>query len=251
MDVSDDSSRVTTVETAFELLETIVRRDGCRITELAEEHDLAKSTVHRHLTTLEELEYVVNDDGIFRTGFRFLKIGERTRARLDEYELVERNVAALADETNECVQFMVEEHGWAVYVFRDRGDNAVATDAEIGDRLPIHACAGGKAILAFSDDDRLEEIIDDRGLPQLTDATITDRDELVEQLAAVRERGYSCNDQESADSLRAFGVPIRYEDGRVLGALSVSGPIRRFQDDSLATRLLETANELELKIRYA
>lgn len=250
-----EDGRVKTTETAFEIIEYLSERDGGRISAVAADLDLAKSTVHRHLHTLVELEYVVEEDGVFRPGLGFLQLGERTRSRREAYRLASEAVADLAAETEERAQFVVEEHGRGVYVFRETGPRAVHTDSEIGKRIPIHATAAGKAILAFLPDDRVAEILDRRGLPAVTDHTITDERTLQDELAEIRERGYSSNRQENTPGLRAIGVPVKREDGTPIGALSVSGPTHRFQgprfERELPNLLLGTANELELNVQYA
>ncbi|ELY50421.1 IclR family transcriptional regulator [Natronolimnohabitans innermongolicus] len=252
---NQDRGRVKTTETAFRIVELLMERDGMRLSELARELGVAKSTAHRHLSTLLDLEYVTENNGVYRTGLRFLEIGEQTRTRTDAYRLAEEKVADLAAETEERSQFIVEEHGQGVYLFRETGDRAVHTDSEIGKRIPIHATAAGKAILANLSDERIEEIIDQRGLPALTEHTTTDEEALWTELAEIRDRGYSTNDQENTSGLRAIGVPVRYEDGEPLGALSVSGPTHRFQktlfNETLPNLLLGTANELELNIQYS
>ncbi|THE66130.1 IclR family transcriptional regulator [Salinadaptatus halalkaliphilus] len=250
-----ERGRVKTMETAFDIIETLVALDGGRISEVASELGLAKSTAHRHLTTLEELEYVVVDDGVYRPGLRFLQIGEQTRTRQEAYELAKEKVTDLAAETEERSQFIVEEYGRGVYVFRDTGQRAVHTDSEIGKRIPIHATAAGKALLATLSDERITEIIDHRGLPALTEHTITDESTLRSELEGIRDRGYSINQQENTIGLRAIGVPVEHGDGTPFGALSVSGPTHRFQgtlfEETLPNLMLGTANELELNIQYS
>jgi len=255
MGTTNEKGRVKTMETAFEIVEALADRDGGQISELASELDLAKSTVHRHLTTLEALEYVVNDDGVYRTGLRFLQLGEQTRTRSDAYQLASEKVADLAAETDERAQFIAPEHGQGVYVYRETGSRAVHTDSQIGKRIPIHATAAGKAILASMTDDRVTEILERRGLPAQTDQTITDESALRAELEAISERGYSINRQENTAGLRAIGVAVEREDGTPLGALSVSGPTHRFRgrlfETTLPNLLLGTANELELNIQYS
>lgn len=255
MVANDDRGRVKTVETTLEIVGVLMQHEGARISEVASELGLAKSTAHRHLTTLEELEYVVNEDGVFRPGLRFLQIGEQTRTRRDAFQLAKEKVVALADETEERSQFIVEEYGRGVYVFRGTGSRAVHTDSEIGKRVPIHATAAGKAILASLPEKRVTDIINKRGLSSVTEHTITSEEELREELANIRDRGYSINHEENTIGLRAIGVPVEAGDGTTLGALSVSGPTHRFQgtlfEETLPNLLLGTANELELNIHYS
>ena len=255
MSMETDPGTVKTTGTAFEIIEMLAREDGGHITELSTELGLAKSTIHRHLSTLEELGYVVKEDNKYQLGFRFLKLGEYTRSRDEIYKLAKEQVQKIAERTDERAQFIVEEHGEAVYVFRETGEHAVQTDSEIGKRIPLHATAAGKAILSRLSREEVDEIIEQHGLSAMTANTNSDSDELHDELQTIRDRGFSINHQENIEGLRAIGVPIEYPDGRVFGALSVSGPIHRFRgefvEDTIPSLLLGTANELELNIKYS
>ncbi|MFC6767674.1 IclR family transcriptional regulator [Natrinema soli] len=255
METYTDPGTVKATRTTFEIIETLAEADGGQITEIADELGLAKSTIHRHLATLEDLEYVVKDGDRYRIGFRFLELGEGTKKRTDTYQMASQKVKKIAEQTAERAQFVVEEHGKAVYVFGETGEHAVQTDSVIGKYRPLQSMAAGKAILAYLPEERVEEIIQQHGLPSLTENTITDEDELYEELEEIRERGYSINDQETIPGLRAIGVPIECPDGGVFGALSVSGPTHRVQGDRLEETipniLLGTANELELDMKYS
>lgn len=250
-----DKRSVKTVQTAFDILEFLKENDGETLAGLTDQFDLAKSSIHRHLTTLEQREYVVKEGGIYYPSFMFLDFGEYTRTRNNAYILMKEKVEVLAEETGERVQFIVEEHGYAVYVHRDFGDHAVQTDPGIGKRIPLHATAAGKAILAELPQQRVDEIIERRELTAVTEQTITDLDTLSTELDEIAERGYSINDQENLKGLRAIGVSIQNPNGSVVGALSVSGPTHRITDEwlheDLPTLLLGTANEIELNIAYS
>lgn len=254
MGTNNKPQSVKTTDTVFDIVEALRDHNGARVTELADDLGLAKSTVYRHLTSLHEREYVTREGDEYYLGFRFLALGEHTRQRRQEYRLVREKVGELADETNERVQFAVEEHGKAVHVFREIGDNAVRTDWEIGKRVGLHETACGKAILAFLPDGRIHEVIDRHGLTASTENTITDQETLFEDLAAIRERGYAINREEFTDSLNAIGVPVHDQSGTVFGSISVSGPAHRMKGDrfeeDIPDLMLGVANEIEINSRF-
>jgi DNA-binding IclR family transcriptional regulator len=247
--------RVKTTQTALVILEHLRENNGMGITELASESGLAKSTVHRHLSTLCDEGYVVKEGDTYHIGLRFLNFGENAKNRKEEYSMAEEKVEELAEETEERVQFIVEEHGYSVYVHRALGRHAVRTDPGIGKRIPLHSVAAGKSILAHMSEEDVWQIIEDRGLPKITKNTITDSETLFEELEMIREQGYSVNDQENLDGLKAIGAPILGADGQVIGALSVSGPTHRMKgeyfESELPDLLLGVVNELELNIAYS
>lgn len=254
MTTGDGGRGLQTVETAFEILETLLELDGARVTELADELDAAQSTVHGYLKTMFDRGYVVKDGDVYHVGLRFLDLGGHARQRKRGYRLAGEKVNELASETEERVQFIVEEHGRGVYVHTGTGNQAVQMNARIGKMNYLHASAAGKAILAFESREAVEAMIDRWGLPEITENTITDRDELFEELETIRSRGYSVNKQESTVGLRSVGVPIRTESDGVLGALSLSGPSNRLRgepfEETIPALLSGAANELELKIEY-
>lgn len=250
------SGRVKTTESTVAIVEALQRMDGARITEVAAELGMAKSTAHRHLSTLLDLEYLTKEGDEYHVGLQFLNLGEYARGRKEAYRIIKPKVKQLAEKTAERAQFIVEEHGQGVYVHRATGDNAVHTpNTGIGKRNAIHATAAGKAILSCYERERIGRIIDRRGLPRLTENTITDEDRLFKQLAEIRDRGFSTNNEENIEGIRAVGVPMLYNDGRPIGALSISGPVHRMKGEwferEIPDLLLGTTSELELNIAYS
>lgn len=249
-----DSSTLKAADTMFGIVETVRDLGGARVTEVAAETGLAKSTVHRHLKSLEKHLFLVKEGDTYNVGLKFLSFGEYARHRRDVYDLARPLVDDLANQTDERALFMVEEHGQAVYLYRGIGNHAVHTNSRIGTYRHLHTIAGGKAILAYLPARRVEEIIDRWGLPAQTANTITDHEELYGELAAIRERGVAFNDEETIKGLRAVAVPVLGPNDAVYGTLSVSGPTRRIRGDwfeqEIPNLLLGTANELEINLKY-
>jgi len=243
---------LSTTETTFEILEALKRNDGARVTELAEELDIAPSTVHGHLATLLETGYVIKEGDVYQMGLAFLELGEYVRTRKEPFTIAESYTEQLADETDSRAVFTVEEHGKGVYMYTFSGDYAVWTYSTVGKRFPLHATAAGKSILSALPEGRIEAIIDRHGLNAETEQTITDREELLDELASIDERGYAFNHEEQLDGIKAIGVPVTGSDGHVVGAFSVASPANRMKgewfNEELPEIILATANEFELEI---
>ena len=244
---SNGSGRVKTARRVFDIVELVSDSDGVSTLEVADELDVAKSTAHGYLLTLEEQGWLVRDDERFRLGSTFLKYGRLTREQHGVLETIEPTLEWCADRTEETVWYTAEEQGTAVYLEKKTGSRAARTNGEIGKRAPLHASACGKAILAAQPDSRLEELT----LAAYTPATITSHERLREEIEAVRNSGVAYNDGETTSGLRAVACPIRHE-GHVVGAISVSGPEKRFTDDRYRERLPAllggAANEIELNL---
>ena len=254
-----DNSRkpgpVSTTRTSIEILETIKRRDGATITEVADELRIAPSTVHRHFGTLLDQGLVVYRDGKYRVGLRFLDFGIYARQALSFYDIAKAQVDMLANETGEKARLIATEDGLSILLYRAMGDHPLNTSARIGSRRPLHQLAAGKSILARLQEDEIDWIIDRHGLAGRTESTITNREDLLAELETVRQRGYGFNYSESIEGLNAVGTAFQDENGRPLGALSVSGPANRLKGDVLERELPElllgAVNEIEINLKYA
>lgn len=246
---------VHTTKTSLQIVEALRRLDAARIDELAEELDIAPSTVYRHLQTLRQYGYVVKEADFYRLGLQFLTIGGYVREQKPEYELAKEAVEELAEQTHERVQFEVEEQGERVFIYTATGKHAVQAKGTIGRRGPLHCSAAGKAILAELPDSRVMEIVEQHGLESVTENTITDMDTLLDELKEVREQGIAFNLEESTVGLRAAAASVTTPNGEVLGALSVSGPAHRMEGNRLREDIPNTlrglAQELELNIKYS
>lgn len=251
---ASDRNRVSTLATTFDVLELVYERDGARLIELADALDLAKSTVHRHVSTLQDRGYLVREGDVYHLSFRFLTLGEYVRTRNPVYEMAKPKVEQLAAETGERAQFTIEDNGYLVYVHTAMGEHAVKTDSGVGKHVPITTVSAGKAILAHLPTDRVRAIVDRRGLPARTENTITDEAALFAELETIRETGYAVNDEESTLGLKAISVAVVDRDESVVGAFGVSGPSHRFTDEriesELSPLLLGAANEFELDVQY-
>lgn len=220
------------VRTTLAVLDLITERDDVGVTEVATELAVSKGTAHNHLSTLEHEGYVVKTgEDRYRLGFKFLDLAHHAERRVGILDLVSGEVDALAEQSGEMALYTVEEHGIGVCLYRALGENAVQTPLYVGHRSPLHHTAVGKAILAHLPPERVEEILDRRGLTPQTPETITDREELYAQLEEVREQGFAFNRGETIPGLVGVGAPIVDQDNEVNGAISIIGPDSRMDED--------------------
>lgn len=250
-----DTTPVKAAKVSLEIVETIRELNGAGVSELADRLDKPTSTVHDHLQTLTQEEYLVKVDETYYVGTRFLQLGDQARARRKVFEIARPQVDELAEKTGEHANLMIDEHGLGVFLYRSRGPDAVQLDTHAGMRVPLQTTALGKTIMAHRPRDEVEEIIDHHGLPEVTETTITDRDELFAELEAVRERGYAYDDEERVKGMRCVAAPITDNDGRAIAAVSVSGPKSRMRDERFTEEIpqliLRSANVVEVNLTYS
>lgn len=245
---------VKSVQTTLDIIELLRERNGAHITEIADELGFSKGTIHSHLATLLENEYLIKDGDRYRLSLRYLELGEEVKERLDIYESARDEVDELATKTGEVAQFATEEHGKVVYVYKSRGENGVQTASSVGQRKYMHCISLGKAMLAHMTEQRVNNIIDRHGLPAFTDHTITSREALFSELESVREQGYAFDREELIDGLRCVAAPIVTDD-EVLGAVSISGPANRMEGDRFEQKLpnlaMRSANVIKINTQFS
>jgi len=233
MERSGVNAGIKTTMTTLDVIEEIREQEGAQTAEIAESLGMARSTIHKHLKTLQGRGYVRKIAGEYRLGLQFLNLGEHARTRWPWYSLIREAVADLGDRTDEDVDFVVEEkgrvytlcesyHKWEKYP-----DAGSGYRVDLGDWYYMHAVASGKAILATYSKEEVRAVVERWGLSALTDNTITDIDELFAELETVREQGYAIGDEEYVSGLRTVSKAVSPPEGAVLGALSVSGPAYR------------------------
>lgn len=253
--MANRGNTVGATETTLRILETLKELDGAGVTELSTRLGIPKSTVHSHLTTLWQNEYVVKNGDEYRVGLQFLEFGEYIRSRMRIYDIARPEVEHLANQTGELANLLVEEHGQGVYLCRERGKQAVELDTYAGMRVNLHCTALGKAILAYLPEAEVDTIVERHGLPKHTETTLTRPEELKRELAEIRERGYAYDNGERLAGLRCVAAPITSQDGCVLGAISVSGPSSRMKGEKFEQEvpelLLSAANVIELNMTYS
>ena len=241
---------ITTGGRMLSVMEVLEAEGGTGVTDVATRLDIAKSTAHDHLRTLQARKYVVKQDGEYRLGLRYLELGEAARAPWDEHTIIQEKVEELAKESQIRAQFLVPEHDEAVYVYRSTGPHSVPTNSRVGVRLPLHSVAAGKAILADFPAWRVKEMYEQDELVGRTEDTITDLTELQTALKRTRDRGYAVNNGESWEGVKAVGASVMEPDGSVLGGLSLSGAAHRVDTDEYGDLVKGAANEIELGLKY-
>lgn len=244
---------VNSLRTTFRIIEAM-SREGVGISELARNLDIPKSTVHDHVVSLRELGCLVEEDEKYRPSLEFLRLGELTKNQIEVYQASKDQLDRLADETRDFVSLVVEENGKAVICHTNVGDESIPVNVYGGIRMHMHTTAAGKAILAFLPPERVERILDQHGLPALTDNTITDKDELFEELDEIRDQKYALDDEERLIGVRSVGVPIIDRQEKVRGSLTIYGPAKLISDELFKEEypqlLLSSSNITEVSINY-
>jgi len=245
---------IASVETAFNIIEVVQEQGGCGVTDLANQMGVPKSTAHVYLKTLRNLGYVVNENGEYHLSLRFLELGGQIRRDLSIYGAARGEIDELARKTGEISTIGYEENGRRVLLYISEPAEAIADNAPTGEFTEMHWTAVGKALLSQHTDGEIRDIVEETGLPRATEHTITEIDELLREIDGIRSQGYSIEDEERTNGVRAVAIPIGSDAGSGYAAISIAGPKHRFSDERIEEELLpelrNTANVIELQYKH-
>lgn len=245
---------VQSVDRAVSILEILALRGEAGVTELAAELGVHKSTAFRLVAALEGRGLVeqVSDRGRYRLGFGIVRLAGAATAGLDIVRESQPVCERLAAELEETVNVAVAEGDACVNVSEVRGPAAIASHNWIGQRTPLHATSSGKVLLAHEPEERVATLLSSP-LVRYTPHTITDPAKLRSHLADVRGRGFASTLEEYEAGLNAIAAPLRGIDGRVVAAVSVSGPSYRLSADRIdqvAAALIAASEAISARLGY-
>lgn len=245
---------VQSVDRAVSVLEILARHGEAGVTEIADELDVHKSTAFRLLGVLENRGLVAQaqERGKYFLGAGVLRLAGAAAVRLDISQEGVPVCRELADELGETANIAVLDDDAAVNIMQARGTASVTAQNWLGRRTPLHATSSGKVLLAHMSPTLREGLLA-RSLPRFTARTITGASVLRGELEAVIGQGYAVTIEELELGLTAAAAPVRAHDGKVIAAISVSGPIYRLPPDrlpELAKRAVAAGAELSRRMGF-
>ena len=247
--------RLSSVASAISLLKAFSEDEvDIGVSTLARRLGIAKSTVHRLASTLvsEGMLEQNPENGKYRLGIALFGLGALVRRRMDVSTEAKPYLFDLRETTGETVHLAILDRLEIMYVYNLESMQAIRMRSDIGVRKPAYCTAEGLAILAFQPAAVIEDILA-RGLKPRTPKTNIDPNTFRQALAAVRQRGYAVEDEESEAGMRSLAAPIRNGAGEVAGAVGVAGPVQRLPDEALASfapHVLRTADAISVRLGY-
>jgi IclR family acetate operon transcriptional repressor len=228
-------SRQPSVDRAMDLFELLAgSHTGFTLSELSRKLNLPKSTAHYLIHTLETRGYLQRTaEGRHALGLRFAKLAVSSMAEPDFCRRAKPYLKQLAGRLDLTVALTALHGAEAVVI-------AIAVVAQVGGggvwvgrHIDLHCTAQGKALIAGMSDEELAELFGGREFAPFTPKTILSLSALKTQLADVRACGYSVNDEEYYQGVRAASAPVFDPHGVVVAAVSVRGSCKQIPSDRL------------------
>jgi DNA-binding IclR family transcriptional regulator len=243
--------QVRAVERALIILDAL-KEDIQGLSELSRKTNLSKATLLRILNTLIKHGYVSYNQNTqkYDLGIRILQIGMTVSERLDLKKVASPYLEHVWKVSEETVYLNIRNGNERLSIDCLNGKKDVRVVAYVGNNSPLYVGASGKAILAFLDQEEIDEYLEKVVLEKIAPGTIIDIDVLRKDLARTRKLGYATSFEERMSDAKGVSAPIRDINGKVFASISITAPSNRTDEDcELYMQLVtEASREISKKL---
>lgn len=235
----------------FELLQDSA--EGMTNKEISQKMGFAPSSTLAILQTMEENGYLKIDEAKrYSLGGKLVALGAAAASRQDLSRIAAPYMKYLMQTLGETCFLAVLSDTEIVYIAKERSEQTISTNAQIGSRKPIYCTGLGKAFLSFLPPEESRDIVDKLEFRQYTPHTVKNVEELRKQMQGFRLCGYATDDQEIEEGLWCLAVPIYNGYHRVIAAISVSGPKERMigKKEQVIREMLKAGRNLSKEFGY-
>lgn len=252
--VGNPDKAVGTLDRGLAILDYLASVREATVPEIAEALRLTRSTTYRLVDRLDQAGYLAPaSSGQWRLGPAAARLAMTAVQSTDVVHAAPDLLRSLAQQTRETVGLGVCNADEMIFVYRERGPQAVSVSAEIGARRPLHCTAVGKAYLAALPDGERRAILRRITLTAYTPRTITSRNLLEAELADVHRRGWSSERREFSDAAACCGAAVLDRTGHPVAAISTAGPAGRMERSfaRIAPIVASTAEAISRRLGHA
>ncbi|WP_404477788.1 IclR family transcriptional regulator [Novosphingobium sp. BL-52-GroH] len=224
----------------LQVLQSFTReRQEQTVAEVARQIGTTRSTAFRLVYTLENAGYLrrVADGKRYQLGSRVLELGYSFLAGKDLIEVANPILARLRDDTGTSTHLVVREGREAVYIARFQGNTSLISAVTVGSRLPAHATAPGRVLLAHMSLSDVVSLYDKFEFVTYTSATPVSMGDLVTLVEGDRKRGTVVSWGFYDQNVASVAVPVYNASGEVEAAISISCPINTFDRETFEGRI--------------
>jgi DNA-binding IclR family transcriptional regulator len=248
---SDNTSKkkIKSTQKAFDIIDAIAESEKPSVTDIANEVEYSRSTVHYHLQTLQQGRYVIRDEEGLRLGLRMARFGDLALRKHRLSGIVEEPADELTEEIGGVAHAAVKQGNKLVWLYRSEGSQIGSLSTALGKQAELHCTAYGQAILAYLSEGTLDTVISESGLPARTESTITTRDALEDRLSAVRQVGFAYSSEEFEEGIASIASPIIDTSDGVVGAIGITNVDSQIEDPYMHAKARRHSDEIASRVR--
>lgn len=256
MNQKKNPNTVAVIEKALTIISFLERtKEGVGLTEIARQTNINKTTCYRILQTLM-LDNIVeygSVEGTYRLGFRLLELGNIVKRRIDVREIALPYLKELTNNTDDTTYLCILNNDASLCVERIEGIYVQVLLLNIGDVWPLYVGAAPRAMLAFLDDKKIDEILatpDEKNITVHSEIKHNDYWSLIKD---IRKKGYSVSYEDVIKGVSSIGAPIFDHKGRITASVSISTTSQKLppsKETKIAEQVLHTANQISKSLGW-
>lgn len=234
---ADSAGTIQSLERALDVLDLLAGHNGLTLSEVADKIEQSPSTVHRVLHTLASRGVVESDPATqsWQIGPAAFRLGSAFMRRSGIVERARPVLRGLMEHTGETANLGILNGDSVLFISQAETQETIRAFFPPGTRSPLHASGIGKALLAFGRPQILTDILAQTPLQRFTDQTRTQAQELQDDVARIRARGFAFDDEERTRGMRCIAAPVFDLTGEAVAGISVSGPTHRIGAEHIKT----------------
>ncbi|MFC5651091.1 IclR family transcriptional regulator [Paenibacillus solisilvae] len=252
---SPEKYNVPVLEKAISIIETLSEQvESIGVSELCKLTEMPKTSVFFILNTLEKHNYISKtESGKYKLGSKLINLGLNVLNKIEIREEARPFMEKLLQDTGYTVHLAVLDDGEAMYVEKVENQGFVKFSTYIGQRIPLHASGVGKALAAYLPMSKLDEILHEKGLLEITENTITNAQDFKAALEVIRNLGYAVEDEEGESGIRCIGAPILDHQNQLKASISITAlrtDLSIHEIPIVGEKVKQTALEISMLLGY-
>jgi DNA-binding IclR family transcriptional regulator len=243
------------VERALILLRYIVDHpEGLSIREVSREYGYSPATVQKLVSALNNQDFITQDQATerYHLGPEAVRLGLTAVERLEVRQVARPFLSTLSNETEETVFLAIARGDHVIYIDKVVSDRLIRMDAPLGVNRPFNCTSVGKVLLSGMPPDKVAELAVQGVFEHRTENSIVEIDAIQAELEQVHQRGWVLDNEEYALGAYCIGAPVYNHEGRIIAALTVSGPAERIKGnlDILVEKVKSSAQAVSEAMGY-
>lgn len=252
--MDNDKYLLSSVFNTLEVLDFLSKHEEMSLAEISKELNMGKASIFRMLYTLEKKGFVYKTSNAkYKLGIKFAHYGAIVLERQNKLSIAKPFLRELRDKHNETAHLAILDEDYnIIFMDKESSNSTIQMTSKIGAKLPSYCTGTGKVLLASLLDEDLEKKIYEFNFEKKTDKTITNPQDLIEELRKTKTQGYGEDVEECEIGLVCYAAPIKDINGNTISAISLSGPTARMKQnkEDLICSIKEASEKLSKIMGY-
>ena len=243
-----------TVDRALELIDIMAcSSDKMSVIEISKALGITRTGAYTLLNSLMKHNFVEKDPSSnkYFIGYKFLELGACYRHQYPFVLAAERGIYSLSRKWKHQINLSIYKQPCLTVLLLIKAPEETQRNTQRV-VLPAYITAGGKLLLAYLPEEELKETLKNIELRQFAKNTITDKNQLMNELTEIRQQGYAVEREESRNLRGCIATPIRDMSGEIIASLSMTMMLDRMDDhfDQFLEDLLNTGREISQEVGF-